>query len=96
MSDFDFGAVHQQVQAQFGQKGHDWRVNADGATTAGTNYMAIQATEESVIDYTDQKSGNTYSNKTIPAGFIIYGELSDINVDSGTIIIYRGDFKQNV
>lgn len=92
MADFDHGVVVQQTQAMFGQKGHYWRVSGDGATTAGVVYVAIQATEESVITYTDAKSGNTYSSKTIPAGFIIYGELTSITVTSGTVIIYAGDF----
>ena len=92
MTDFSHGVQIQQTQAQFGQKGHYWRVNADGATTSGVVYYAIQAVEASQVDYTDAKSGNTYTNKSIPAGFIIYGELTDITVDSGTVIIYAGDF----
>jgi len=96
MSDFDFGAVHQQVQAQFGQKGHKWWANADGTTNADDIYFAIQAVEESQIDYTDNKTDTSFTNKTIPAGFIIYGELKSIAVDSGNVILYIGDFKQKV
>jgi len=35
MSDFDFGVAFQGVQAQFGQKGHEWLGSGDSATTAG-------------------------------------------------------------
>lgn len=92
MTDFNTGAVHQHIQGQFGQKGHLWRTSADAATSADDIYYCIVATEASVVDYTDNKTGTAYTNKSIPAGFAIYGELEQINVDSGTVIIYKGDF----
>lgn len=96
MSDFDFGVAFQGVQAQFGQKGHEWLGSGDAATTAGDIYVAIQAAEESVIDYTDAKTSTAFTNKTIPAGFVIVGELEQINVDSGNVIAYIGDFVKGV
>lgn len=92
MTNFDHGVHIQQAQAQFGQKGHLWRTSSDGATTSGDVYVAIVATASSSVTYTDAKSGNTYTSKSIPTGFTIYGELTDITVVSGTVIIYKGDF----
>ena len=96
MSDFNFGVAFQGVQAQFGQKGHEWLGSGDAATTAGDIYFAIVAAEDSQIDYTDAKTGTAFTNKSIPAGFAIYGELEQINVDSGNVIAYIGDFVKGV
>ena len=87
MSDFNFDVRYQGVQAQFGQKGHEW-VGTGETTTSGKWYVAIQAAEDSVVTYTDKQTETTFTSKSIPAGLVIVGKLEDLTVTSGNVIAY--------
>ena len=74
--------------AAFGHKG--LRILAAGETSAGgEKFLAIQVVADAQIDFTSAASGDTtVSNLELEAGFIMYGNISSITVDSGKIIAY--------
>ena len=78
--------------AHFGQFGHEW---LDGSMTEPSEglFTSIVASEDSDIDYTDEKTNVTHTGIVIPRGFTIYGKLSNVTVNSGKVIAYYGDFK---
>lgn len=62
------------------------------AHTPSTGYVfcAIQFLTDSVINaYLPAMQGNTFTGVTIPAGTIIYQELTSITLTSGSCIAYR-------
>lgn len=74
--------------AAFGHKG--LRILGAGETSAGgEKFLAIQVVADAQIDFTSAASGDTtVSNLELEAGFIMYGNISSITVDSGKIIAY--------
>ena len=71
-------------------------LTAAETSVAGEFFCALHATEAAQIDFTSSPVGAggdaSASNLTIPAGFIIYGNLTTVTVDSGTVIAYLREF----
>ena len=75
--------------AAFGHKG--LRILGSGETSAGgENFLAIQVGADAQVDFTSSASAGdtTVTNLELEAGFIMYGDLTAITVDSGKIIAY--------
>lgn len=89
---FDWSTGFQGDEAAFGQKGHDW-FGAGEESPSNAVYVAVVATEETVITYKDEHSENTYTSKTLGQGMVVYGRLTGLVVTSGNVIAYRGDFQ---
>ena len=75
--------------AAFGHKG--LRILGAGESSAGSEkFLAIQVVADAQVDFTSSASAGdtTITNLVLEAGFIIYGNLTSITVDSGKIIAY--------
>ena len=71
-------------------------LTAAETSVSGEYFHCLHATEASVIDFTsspDEGGGDgSASNLSIPAGFQVFGNLTDVTVDSGTVIAYLRKF----
>lgn len=71
-------------------------LTAAETSVSGEYFHCLHATEASVIDFTSSPSesggDSSASNLSIPAGFQIFGNLTDVTVDSGTVIAYLREF----
>jgi hypothetical protein len=53
-------------------------------------FVAVQALAEAVIDVSECTTNiESASNITIPAGVTIFGNFDSIELDSGTVLMYR-------
>lgn len=79
----------------YGDYGHRILTAAE-TSVAGEFFHCLHATEASVIDYTSSTTegggDSTVSNLSIPAGFQVFGNLTTVTVDSGTVIAYLRKF----
>lgn len=59
-------------------------------SVAGEEFGCIYATEASQIDFTNTTpyGDTTITDLVLPAGGVIYGNISDVTVDSGKVIGY--------
>lgn len=87
MSDLYYTGEFQRLS--FGDKG--LRIISSGSTsTAGENFCAIQALENSTISCDiDTIGGDTsITSLVLTTGQVIYGNFDDVSVASGKIITY--------
>ena len=79
--------VNDLLSAQFGENG--FRIITSSSTLdAEERYYFIQATEDTVIDCTNNNGGYNPATFTLLAGLYLTGVFSDVVVTSGTIVAY--------
>lgn len=63
-------------------------------STEGEYFGALYATEESQVDFTNETDGGdtTITNLVLLAGQVVYGNITDVTVDSGKVIGYLRKF----
>lgn len=86
-TDLFFSADFQK--AAFGHKG--LRILGAGESSAGgEKFLAIQVVADAQVDFTSSAGAGdtTITNLVLEAGFIFYGDLTSITVDSGKVIAY--------
>lgn len=71
----------------------DFGFDLISTSDSGLNfYGAIQATTDTVISFENHiESEDAYDvdNLSIPTGFIIFGNITNVEVTSGTVIAYK-------
>jgi hypothetical protein len=60
----------------------------DNSYTGTAMFKVIAFTEESVVNYTDELSGQVIASLSVPAGFQIYGNLVNVTLTSGIALGY--------
>lgn len=60
----------------------------DNTYTGTTMFKLIAFTEDSVVNYTDERSNQTFTSLSVPAGFQIYGNLVNVTLTSGVALGY--------
>ena len=79
--------VNDLLSAQFGENG--FRIITSSSTLdAEERYYFIQATEDTVIDCTNNNGGDNPATFTLLAGLYLTGVFSDVVVTSGTLVAY--------
>jgi hypothetical protein len=79
--------VNDLLSAQFGDNG--FRIVTSSSTLdAEERYYFIQATEDTVIDCTNNNGGDNPATFTLLAGLYLTGVFSDVVVTSGTLVAY--------
>jgi hypothetical protein len=81
--------THIFQQVSFGDFG--FRILSEAETSvSGEHFCAISPLEDATIDFTSNTSGGDSSATDLEllTGMAIYGNFSDITVDSGKIIAY--------
>lgn len=60
----------------------------DNSYTGTTMFKLLAFTEDSVVNYTDERSGESITSLSVPAGFQIYGNLVNVTLTSGVALGY--------
>lgn len=77
------------MRMSLGDFGFDY---IQGSGSGSDFYGAIQALEETTISISNHIEGKdvyTISNLVIPAGFIIFGNLTITDITTGSVIAYK-------
>lgn len=87
MSELDF--LHESNENLMSFGGLGIRV-LTGAAVTTEHFAVLHAMEDSQVDFTSNlESGDaTVSNLSLSRGIAIYGDMSNVNVDLGTVIGY--------
>ena len=86
-----FDSAGEFHRAVLGQNGFRYLVVGDSETAADEEYCALQALTEAAVTATVEpgdSDGDTSIDLTIPAGVVIYGAFTAVDLTSGTLIAY--------
>lgn len=91
MADKDLKSTENFQYASMGQNGCVVLTSASATTASGVLFGAIQvlsAASITAVDNTPGTRGEDLSALSVPAGQIVVGRWSEINLGSGTVIAY--------